>query len=282
VVQSPEITGPQSSEREVPMLQTTKASLNASVAEFKAPSSTNGSTTVTDTTVGATIPFTDVAYHVTAINHLIIKLKRVTDEFKETTAEIEEAIGQHIKAIKIAEANNWESVVRAKCGLSRSRAYELMTIADGIKTAKQVRYETNVRKIRHRQTKPSVPGTDRKELAVTDAQVIELKVAHRRELADARAQLDEREEAHKRQITRFEDELAKLSDARNLGSERDQLRKSLGEITDLLAEMRGLMTNSVRNRTTIIAKITRAEKIATSVSKPAKGAIVNLPVKQVA
>src|SRR5262249_8534078 len=108
------------------------------------------------------------------------------------------------------------------------------------------------------------------------------KTVHRRELADARAQLDEREEVHERQVTRFENKIAQLSDARNLGSERDQLRKALGEISELLAEMRGLMTHSERNRTAITTKITHAEKIATSALKPAKVTIVNLPVEQAA
>jgi len=243
------------------MLHRTNALLNGSTAKFKVPSTTS------------------VAAHVDAINILVTELKAIDTKFKEDTAEIEEAIGQHIKAIKIAEADNWESVVKAKCGLSRSRAYELMAIADGTKTVEQVRYETNVRKIRHRQIKSSVPGTDK---AATDAEVIELKAVHRRELTDARARLDEREAVHERQLTRCKNEIAQLSDARNLGSERDQLRRALDEIVELLAEMRGLMTHSKRNQTTVITKITRAEKIATAVLRPAKVAVVNLPVTQVA
>jgi len=158
-----------------------------------------------------------------------------------------------------------------------------MAIADGVKTTEQTRRETNARQVRFRQNQAAVRYiTDEKELAATDTQVIELKAVYRRELASARAQLDEREEAHERRIARFENEIARLGDARDLSSERDQLRKALGEIAELLAEMRGLMTHSVLNQTTITTKITRAEKIATSALKPAKVAIVNLPVKQVA
>jgi hypothetical protein len=227
----------------------------------------------TDGTIN--IGTTSVAAHVEAINILVTRLKQIT-------GELEEVVGQHILAIKIMAPNDWESIVRTQCGISRSRAYELMAIAEGIKTTEQVRHETNVRKIRHRQNQAIRSGTDGKELAAIDTQIIELNAVHRCELDGARTQLEEHEEAHRRQITRFEHALVQLNDARALGSERDQLRKALGEIVELLAEMRGLMTHSERNRTTITTKITRAEKIAISVLKPTKVAIVNLPVKQVA
>jgi hypothetical protein len=254
------------------MLQATSNLLNSSTAEFKVP--TNGSTAVTAATA-VTVGATSIDVHVEAINILIPKLRQIT-------GELEEEIGRHILAIKAAEPNDWEAIVRARCSISRSRAYELMAIADGVKTTEQTRRETNARKIKYRANQAVRSGTDKKELAATDTQIIELKVTHKRELADARAQLDEREEMHERQIARFENEIAQLSDVRNLSSERDQLRKALGEIAELLAEMRGLMTHSVRNQTTITTKITRAEKIATSALKPAKVAIVNLPAKQVA
>jgi len=90
--------------------QTTRNVLNASTAEFKVPSVTNGSTAVTVTTVDAT----SVAAHVEAINILIPKLRQITGELKEE-------IGRHILAIKTAEPNDWEAIVKARCGLSRSR-----------------------------------------------------------------------------------------------------------------------------------------------------------------
>jgi len=228
--------------------------------------------TVNPTNGTVVIGATSVDAHVEAINILVPRLR-------QTTGELEEEIGRHILAIKAAEPNDWEAIVRARCGISRSRAYELMAIADGVKTSEQTRRETNARKIKHRANQAVRSGTD--EMAA-DTKIIELKVVHKRELADARAQLDEREEVHERQIARFESEIAQLSDARNLSSERDQLRKALGEIVELLAEMRGLMTHSERNRGTITTKITRAEKIAESALKPAKVVIVDLPVKQVA
>src|SRR5262249_7872643 len=129
---------------------------------------------------------------------------------------------------KAAEPDNWEAIVQARCGISRSRAYELMAIAEGTKTSQQTRRETNARKIKHRANQAVRSGTDKK--AATDAQIIELRVVHKRELANARAQITELEEVRERQIARFESEIARLSDARTLGSERDQLRKALGEI----------------------------------------------------
>ena len=254
------------------MLQRTNDLLNTtSTAEFKVPSATNGSTAVAVTTVGAA----SIDAHVEAINILVAKLKQMS-------GEVEEEIGRHILAIKTAEPDDWEAIVKSRCGLSRSRAYELMAIADGVKTTEQTRRETNTRKIKYRANQAVRSGTDKKELATTDTKIIELKVAHKRELADARAQLDEREEVHERQIARFKSEIAQLSDAHDLRSECIRLRNVLGEIDELLTEMRGLMTHSERNRTTITMKMTRAKVIAESALKPAKAAIVNLPVKQVA
>jgi hypothetical protein len=238
------------------MLQRTQDLLNASTAEFKVPSVTNGSTgsTAVITTVGTA----SVAAHVEAINILIPKLSQIT-------GELEEEIGRHILAIKTAEPDDWEAIVKSRCGLSRSRAYELMAIAEGVKTTEQTRRETSARQVRFRQNQAAVRYvTDKKEPAAAAAEVIELKVAH------------------ERQIARFENEIARLGDARDLSSERDRLRKALGEIDELLTEMRGLMTHSERNRTTITMKMTRAKVIAESALKPAKAAIVNLPVKQVA
>jgi len=217
------------------------------------------------TSVAVTVPTTGatsvVDAHVAAINSLVAKLK-------QTTGEVEEEIGAHILAIRAAQPNDWEAIVKARCGISRSRAYELAAIADGIKTTEQTRRETNARQARFRQNQVRRYITDQKAAA---AEVVELRAAHRRELADARTEISKREEAHERQIARFEHEIAELSDARKLGSERDRLRKALGGIVELLAEMRGLMTHAERNRTAVIMKIAHAEKIATSAVKAATG-----------
>jgi len=239
--------------------------LKTSTAEFKVPSgSTNGSTAVT--IVGATIPSADVAYHVTAINHLVTKLKAVTAKFKEVAAEIESPIGQHIKAIKIAEANNWESVVKAKCGLSRSRAYELIAIK-GTKSVEQSRHQNNARQIRFRQNKSSsVSVTDKKKLAAANTKIVTL------------------EEGHQRQIARLKAEIARLSDASELSSERDALLEALNQVDELLIELRGLTRHFTQNRINIVSKINRAHEVAARMLKsaPFKSAdskSTNLPVK---
>jgi len=233
------------------MLQLTKELLNDATAEFKVPSSTDG-----DVGGAVTVP-TTVDAHVVAINSLVAKLAKL----KQTTGEVEEEIGQRILAIKAAEPNKWEEIVKARCGLSRSRAFELMAIGNGTKTTEQTRRESNARKIEYRAVRS---GTDEKELAATDAEIGELKAAYQRELADARAKIVELVKARERQVVRYENKFAELSDAHNLGSEREQLRNALGEIVELLTEMRGLMTHPVQHRSKIISKITEAEEIATS------------------
>jgi hypothetical protein len=248
------------------MLQCANDLLNTSTAEFKVPSSPN------DSTASAT----SVDAHVAAINTLVPRLKQIT-------GELEEEIGRHILAIKAAEPNDWETLVKARCGISRSRAYELMAIADGVKTLEQTRRETNARQIKRRQTVRDV--TDKKELAATDTQVVELKAAHRRELADARTQLDEREAAHERRVDRFKAEIAQLSDAEALRFERDQLQAALNKIDKLLAEARGLTAHFVHNRSDIIAKINQAQILANSALRPGKGATGNsasIPIKRAA
>jgi hypothetical protein len=237
------------------MLQLTNDLLNSSTAEFKVPFSTDGNTVISAAT--------SIDVHVEAINILIPKLR-------QTTADIEETIGGHVLAIKAAAPNDWEEIVRARCGISRSRAFELMRIADGTKTVEQTRRETNARQVRFRQNQAVRYITDKKELAATDTQIVELKAVHQRELNDARAQLDELEGVRKRQVARFENEIARLGDARDLSSERDRLHKALGEVVELLVEMRGLMTHSVQNRATITMKIARAKMIAEFALKPAK------------
>src|SRR6516225_4508346 len=113
---------------EDPMLQ--RVDLKTSTAEFKPPPA-NGST---------------------AVN---VPMRR------QKTAEIEKEIDRHILAIKTAEPNNWEAIVKARCGISRSRAYELMAIAEGVKTTEQCRRETNARKIKYRAEQAVRSGTDK-------------------------------------------------------------------------------------------------------------------------
>jgi hypothetical protein len=196
--------------------------------------------------------------HVQAINELLAKLKLVTREAEEYQL----AIGQHVMAIKAAEPNGWEAIVKARCGLSRSRAYELMAIADGTKSTEQTRRETNARQIKYRQNRPVRYVTDKKEPAAIDTQIAELQAAHAR------------------QIDRYKLALARLSDAEALSHDRAVLRGVLDQIERLLTEVRGLTGHFMHNRGGIVAKINRAHALASSALHPGKNA--GLPVKRAA
>jgi hypothetical protein len=207
-------------------------------------------------------------WHIQSINILVPALKKAKHNYVRDREQLLVAIGEHILAIKAAAPNDWEMMVKAKCGLSRSRSYELMAIADGTKSTEQTRRATNARKIKHRENNQVVrSGTDKKEQAAATTQMAELQAAHAR------------------QIDRFKAEIAQLSDAEALRFERDQLRAALSKIDKLLAEARGLTEHFVYNRSDIIAKINRAQILANSALRPGKGATGNfasIPIKRAA
>lgn len=91
---------------------------------------------------------TNITQHCRAINALVTKL----DHAERKVDEYQRAIGQHIAAIKKARPDDWEDIVKAECKLGRSRAYELLAIADGRKTVEQTRAEKaeSVRRLRAR------------------------------------------------------------------------------------------------------------------------------------
>jgi hypothetical protein len=67
-----------------------------------------------------------------------------------------------IKQLKEAEPTNWQALVRDRCGLGRSRAYELLRIADGRDTVGETREKTNARSRRHHEkVKSSVANGQR-------------------------------------------------------------------------------------------------------------------------
>jgi len=65
-----------------------------------------------------------------------------------------------------------EAIVRDECGIGRSRAYELMAIADGRTTLEKVRASINERQKIHKARSQSVI-TDKPEPPVIEAEVIE-------------------------------------------------------------------------------------------------------------
>jgi hypothetical protein len=61
------------------------------------------------------------------------------DRAAEKAEQFYKSAGLHIKEIKQKYSEHWEIIVRDRCGLGRSRAYELMAIADGRTTLERVR-----------------------------------------------------------------------------------------------------------------------------------------------
>src|SRR5262249_24599683 len=64
------------------------------------------------------------------------------DRAAEKAEQFYKSAGIHIKEIK-EQSEDWETIVRDKCGVGRSRAYELMAIADGKTTLEKIRDRSN-------------------------------------------------------------------------------------------------------------------------------------------
>src|SRR5262249_26694610 len=137
---------------------------------------------------------TSIDAHVEAINELVPRLRQIT-------GELEQQIGQHILAIKAAAPSDWEAIVKDRCGISRSRAFELMHIGDGSKTVEQTRRETKLRQ---------------------DRFLRKLRYNGREKEIAADTQLTQLQAAHSRQIERYKAEIAQLGDAEALRSQRDE------------------------------------------------------------
>jgi hypothetical protein len=95
------------------------------------------------------------------------------DQHKGKSEQHYISAGQHLKTLKALHDGNWsewEELLKEKCGIGKSRASELMRIADGTKTVEEVRSDTAQRMVRHRQTSPSRDGENRRE-ALEEAQL---------------------------------------------------------------------------------------------------------------
>jgi hypothetical protein len=90
-------------------------------------------------------PSAQVLTLVRRIKALVEKADRAADKAEQ----FYKSAGIHIKEIK-EQSEDWETIVREQCGLGRSRAYELMAIADGKVTLEKVRADANERKKVHR------------------------------------------------------------------------------------------------------------------------------------
>jgi uncharacterized protein YdaT len=94
------------------------------------------------------------------------------DKAAEKAEQFYKAAGIHVKEIK-EQSEDWETIVREQCGLGRSRAYELMAIADGRTTLEKVRDRSNrSSKISHAK-KSAVQRTEPEPVDPRVAEVIE-------------------------------------------------------------------------------------------------------------
>jgi hypothetical protein len=93
------------------------------------------------------------------------------------------AAGQHLKTLKARHGGNWaewENLLKTKIGIGKSRASELMLIADGTKTVEEVRAEGAARKAKERakkflrDTEKVTENADRQKCIAVDAEVIAL------------------------------------------------------------------------------------------------------------
>jgi hypothetical protein len=79
------------------------------------------------------------------------------DKAKDKAEQHYIAAGHYLAALKREHTGTWaewESLVKTKAGIGKSRASELMTIADGTKTAAEVAAATTERSQRHRALSP--------------------------------------------------------------------------------------------------------------------------------
>jgi hypothetical protein len=116
------------------------------------------------------------------------------------------AAGQHLKTLKANHGGTWtewEALLRDKVGIGKSRASELMAIADGRKTVEQVQDQTNVRKLKHRKSLRS--GTEDADDDAPDPRDRDIKLADRKALyAEGVALLEKMDPPTRRKFFRFQ------------------------------------------------------------------------------
>jgi hypothetical protein len=93
-----------------------------------------------------------------AINALVEKGDKARDKAQQYYA----AAGLHLKTLREESPSKaaWQKLIKSKCGLGSTRAYELIQIADGRKTVSDVRLRTAERMRKHR----SCPSRDGQNL----------------------------------------------------------------------------------------------------------------------
>src|SRR5262245_10229164 len=82
------------------------------------------------------------------------------DKAKDKAEQHYIAAGQHLKTLKAEHGGTWaewEDLLKTKIGIGKSRASELMQIADGRRTIKQIRADTAERVYEHEERKKFSP-----------------------------------------------------------------------------------------------------------------------------
>jgi hypothetical protein len=104
---------------------------------------------------------------VQAQDELIKTIKALIVKGDAATKKAEDfyiAAGQHLKTLKAQHTGSWdewEKLLKEKCGIGKSRASELMRIADATTTVEQVRADTARRVMRHGRSSPLANGEHR-------------------------------------------------------------------------------------------------------------------------
>jgi hypothetical protein len=92
------------------------------------------------------------------------------DKAKDKADQHYIAAGQHLKTLKDQHAGSWaewEALLKDRIGIGKSRASELMQIADGRRTVEETKADTAKRVARHRESSPLRNGESR-DLAVVE------------------------------------------------------------------------------------------------------------------
>jgi hypothetical protein len=92
--------------------------------------------------------------------------KERADQAGKKAEEHYKAAGIHLKALRDGSPSKaaWEELIKSKCGIGASRAYDLIAIADGRKTVADVRLGT-AKRMRSLRSRPSRDGQNKAEPA---------------------------------------------------------------------------------------------------------------------
>ena len=169
------------------------------------------------------------------------------------------AAGQYLKQLKANHAGTWEeweALLKSKVGIGKSRASELILIADGTKTITEIRASGAERKARERKslrditekasrppttTAKPIPSQVQRELEANQAHIDELETAreHDRDLA-------EQLQAAKIKITGLESEIAELKQEN--AELRGQLEAAKAKRIDATAPKKGGRPKGSKNK----------------------------------